>query len=105
MADDIDRLTKLQLRKTELEQKIRQELTRRRKEERRRDTRKKIITGGALLTEAQQNPEFAKICNDVLKQRIEKRDYHLFPDLFPPANDEAENGTLTGEFQAQDKAC
>ena len=104
MADDTDRLTKLQLRKTELEQKIRQEKARRRDEERKLDTRRKIIAGGALLTEAEQNPDFAKICNQVLKQRIEKRDYHLFPDLFPPANDEAESGTLTGEFQAKDKA-
>lgn len=94
------RMQKLLQQKAQIEERLRQQQRIEAERERKRDTRRKVIRGAVI--EEYAPPELAAQIDALMKQHVKERDRYLFPEYFPPANDEAGGRTLKEEFQAQD---
>lgn len=99
MADS-SRMQKLLQQKAQLEERLKRQQAIEAEKERKRDTRRKVIRGA--VCEEYASPELAVQIDALMKQHVKERDRYLFPEYFPPANDQAGGRTLTEEFQAQD---
>ena len=98
-----ERMQKLLQQKARIEERLKQQQRMDAEKGRKRDTRRKVITGA--IVEEYADSELAAQIAALMKQHVKERDRHLFPELFPPANDEAEgNARLRQEFQDSNNA-
>jgi hypothetical protein len=96
------RMQKLLQQRAKIEERLKQQQRIEAEKERKRDTRRKVITGA--IVEEYADTELAAKVAALMKEHVKDRDRHLFPELFPPANDGDDRAKLKQEFQDSNNA-